>query len=109
MASITASSKILIGHPTFSRSIESHGSAHSSDTNYNGWRGEGTLGNEDIGTQTDYTGSAGGSITGGGRNLLADLKRRKEDAIVDISLESMKYNGGMLINILRKSINFVKD
>ncbi len=92
MTSITASSKVLIGHPTFSRSIESHGSAHSADTNYNGWRGEGTVVNEDIGTQTDYNG--GGSVTGGGRALVGELKRRKEDAIVDISLESMKYNGG---------------
>ncbi len=91
MKSATAASKVLIGHPTFSRSIESHGSAHSADTNYNGWRGEGTVGNEDIGTQTDYS---GGSITGGGRAILGDLKRRKEDAILDISLESMKYNGG---------------
>jgi hypothetical protein len=94
MTSITASSKVLIGHPTFSRSIESHGSAHSADTNYNGWRGEGTVGNEDIGTQTDYS---GGSLTGGGRTLLSESKRRKEDAIVDISLESMKYNGGKYI------------
>lgn len=93
MASITASSKALIGHPTFSRSIESHGSAHSADTNYNGWRGEGMAGNEDIGTQTDYSGG-GGSVTSGGRALLSDLRRRKEDAILDISLESMKYNGG---------------
>jgi hypothetical protein len=92
MTSITASSKVLIGHPTFSRSIESHGSAHSADTNYNGWRGEGTVVNEDIGTQTDY--NSGGSVTGGGRALFGELKRRKEDAIVDISLESMKYNGG---------------
>lgn len=102
MASITASAKILIGHPTFSRSIESHGSAHSSDTNYNGWRGEGNLCNEDIGTQTDYNGSVAGSITGGGRNLLADLKRRKEDAIVDISLESMKYNGAIPFRQLQR-------
>ena len=28
------------------------------------------------------------------RALLSEFKRRKEDAIVDISLESMKYNGG---------------
>jgi hypothetical protein len=93
MTSVTASSKVLIGHPTFSRSIESHGSAHSADTNYNGWCGEGTVGNEDIGTQTDCSGGTG-SITGGGRSLLSEVKRRKEDAIVDISLESMKYNGG---------------
>jgi hypothetical protein len=93
MTSITTSSKVLIGHPTFSRSIESHGSAHSADTNYNGWRGEGTVGNEDIGTQTDYSG--GGSIASGGKALVGDTtRRRKEDAIVDISLESMKYNGG---------------
>ncbi|CAF3997134.1 unnamed protein product [Rotaria magnacalcarata] len=92
MTSITASSKVLIGHPTFSRSIESHGSAHSADTNYNGWRGEGVVANEDIGTQTDNSGG-GGSVTSGGKALLNDLKRRKEDAILDISLESMKYNG----------------
>ncbi|CAF3623391.1 unnamed protein product [Rotaria sordida] len=100
MTSITASSKVLIGHPTFSRSIESHGSAHSADTNYNGWRGEGTIGNEDIGTQTDYSG--GGSTTSGGRALLGDLKRRKEDAIVDISLESMKYNGAIPFRQLQR-------
>ena len=103
MTSITASAKVLIGHPTFNRSIESHGIAHSADTNYNGWRGEGTMGNEDIGTQTDYSGSAGGgvgtggvsgSITSSGRALFNESRRRKEDAIVDISLESMKYNGG---------------
>lgn len=101
MTSITASTaKVLIGHPTFNRSIESHGSAHSADTNYNGWRGEGTNGNEDIGTQTDYNASSGavggvsGSITSGGRILFNESRRRKEDAIVDISLESMKYNGG---------------
>ena len=98
MTSVTASSKVLIGHPTFSRSIESHGSAHSADTNYNGWRGEGPVGNEDIGTQTDYSG--GGSLTGGGRTLLSDIKRRREDAIVDISLESMKYNGGKLFELI---------
>ena len=94
MTSITTSSKVLIGHPTFSRSIESHGSAHSADTNYNGWRGEGTGGNEDIGTQTDHIGSAGGSITGGGKTAFGETKRRKEDAIVDIGLETMKFNGG---------------
>jgi hypothetical protein len=96
MTSITTSSKVLIGHPTFSRSIESHGSAHSADTNYNGWRGEGALGNEDIGTQTDCSGG-GGSITSGGRAVVGELRRRKEDAIVDIGLESMKYNGGKYI------------
>jgi hypothetical protein len=93
MTSITTSAKVLIGHPTFSRSIESHGSAHSGDTNYNGWRGEGNLANEDIGTQTDNSGG-GGSITSSGRALSSDSRRRKEDAIVDISLESMKFNGG---------------
>lgn len=94
MTSITASSKVLIGHPTFSRSIESRGSVHSADTNYNGWRGEGTTTNEDIGTQTEYCGG-GGSTTSGGRTLLGEAKRRKEDAILDISFESMKYNGGI--------------
>ncbi|CAF4863804.1 unnamed protein product, partial [Rotaria sp. Silwood1] len=103
MTSITASSKVLIGHPTFSRSIESHGSAHSADTNYNGWRGEGTIANEDIGTQTDQSGGGGsGSVTSGGRALLGDLKRRKEDAIVDISLESMKYNGAIPFRQLQR-------
>lgn len=90
---MATTSKMPIGHPTFSRSIESHGSAHSADTNYNGWRGEGAAANEDIGTQTDHSGGAG-SIASGGRSLLGDVKRKKEDAIVDISLESMKYNGG---------------
>ena len=87
----------LIGHPTFSRSIESHGSAHSADMNYNGWRGETALVNEDIGTQTDYNlGSTTTTnvTTNSGRALLGELKRRREDAILDISLESMKYNGG---------------
>ncbi|CAF4248531.1 unnamed protein product [Rotaria sp. Silwood2] len=101
MTSITASSKVLIGHPSFSRSIESHGSAHSADTNYNGWRGEGTIGNEDIGTQTDHSGG-GGSVTSGGRALTGDLRRRKEDAIVDISLESMKYNGAIPFRQLQR-------
>lgn len=96
MTSITASAKVLIGHPTFNRSIESHGSAHSADTNYNGWRGEGGSGNEDIGTQTDGNAGGGGSgsLTNSGRALFSESRRRKEDAIVDISLESMKYNGG---------------
>ncbi|CAF1229015.1 unnamed protein product [Rotaria magnacalcarata] len=101
MTSITASSKVLIGHPTFSRSIESHGSAHSADTNYNGWRGEGVVANEDIGTQTDNSGG-GGSVTSGGKALLNDLKRRKEDAILDISLESMKYNGAIPFRQLQR-------
>lgn len=94
---MTASAKVLIGHPTFNRSIESHGSAHSADTNYNGWRGEGMAGNEDIGTQTDGNAGGsggGGSLTNSGRALFSEPRRRKEDAIVDISLESMKYNGG---------------
>lgn len=97
MASITASSKILIGHPTFSRSIESHGSAHSADTNSYTWRRAGTVCSEDVGTQTERIGAAGGSITSTGRTLLGELRRRREDTIVDISLESMKYNGGMQI------------
>ena len=94
MTSATISTKGLIGHPTFSRSIESHGSAHSADTNYNGWRGEGMSGNEDMGTQTDYNPGTGNVSSSSGRALLGELKRRREDAILDISLESMKYNGG---------------
>lgn len=86
-------SKILIGHPTFSRSIESHGSVHSADMNYHGWRRAGTIGSEDVGTQTDH-GVGGGSMSSGGRALLDELRRRREDTIVGISLESMKYNGG---------------
>jgi hypothetical protein len=93
MRSITASSKVFIGHPSFNRSIESHGSVQSADTSYHGWRGDGTMGSEDIGTQTEYIGS-GGSITSGGKILLGEIRRRREDTIVDISLESMKYNGG---------------
>jgi len=104
MSSITTLSKVSIGHPTFSRSIESHGSVHSADTNYRGWRREGTIGSEDIGTQTEYIGSGGGgggSISSNGRTLLGEIKRRREDTIIDISLESMKYNGGIffILNI----------
>lgn len=98
------SSKILIGHPTFSRSIESHGSAHSADVNYQGWRRAGTIGSEDVGTQTEHS-AGGGSISSGGKTLLGELKRRREDTIVGISLESMKYNGGnfySLIYFMRK-------
>ncbi|CAF4694446.1 unnamed protein product, partial [Rotaria sp. Silwood2] len=91
MSSTHTSSKIFIGHPTFSRSIESHGSVHSADMNYQGWRRAGTIGSEDVGTQTEH--SAGGSISSGGRTLLGELRRRREDTIVGISLESMKYNG----------------
>ena len=91
MASMTPSSKVFIGHPTFSRSIESHGSAHSTDTNSYGWRRAGTVGSEDVGTQTE---KFGGSISSSGKNMLGELRRRREDTIVDISLESMKYNGG---------------
>ena len=94
MTSATISTKGLIGHPTFSRSIESHGSAHSADTNYNGWRGEGMSGNEDMATQTDFNSGTGNMSSSSGRALLGELKRRREDAILDISLESMKYNGG---------------
>ncbi|CAF1078705.1 unnamed protein product [Adineta steineri] len=102
MTSITTPSKVLIGHPTFNRSIESHGSAHSADTNYNGWRGEGTVGNEDIGTQTDGSGGGGGSITSSGRIILSDARRKKEDTIVDIGLESMKYNGAIPFRQLQR-------
>ena len=95
MASMNPISKTLIGHPTFSRSIESHGSNHSTDTTSYSWRRAGTVGSEDVGTQTDQAGG-GGSISGSGRTMVGDHRRRKEDAIVDISLESMKYNGGMI-------------
>ena len=101
MSSITPSSKILIGHPTFSRSIESHGSAHSADASYQGWRRTGTLCSEDVGTQTEL-GGASGSISGSGRMLIGELRRRREDTIVDISLESMKYNGGNMIKERKK-------
>ena len=94
MASITTSSKGLIGHPTFSRSIESHGSSHSPDINYVGWRSEAIVNNEDTFTQTDYIGQ-NENMTHSGRTLLNELKRKKEDAIVDIGLETMKYNGGI--------------
>lgn len=100
MASTSPLSRTLIGHPTFSRSIESHGSNHSTDTNSYGWRRAGTIGSEDVGTQTDQAGGSGGvsggSITGSGRIMMGEHRRRKEDAIIDISLESMKYNGGMI-------------
>lgn len=98
MASASPLSRTLIGHPTFSRSIESHGSNHSTDTNSYGWRRAGTVGSEDVGTQTEHAGGGsgtGGSISGSGRIMMGEHRRRKEDAIVDISLESMKYNGGM--------------
>ena len=70
--------------------------------NYNAWRNDPALANEDMGTQTDYNlgGTTSSNVcnttttTTGGRVLLGELKRRREDAIVDISLESMKYNGG---------------
>lgn len=95
MSSISPASRVLIGHPTFSHSIESHGSAHSTDTNSYSWRRTGTIGSEDVGTQTEQiAGGAGGSISSTGRTLLGELRRRREDAILDISLESMKYNGG---------------
>ena len=107
MSSITPSSKVLIGHPTFSRSIESHGSGHSGDTSsYHGWRRAGTIGSEDVGTQTELRG-AGGSLSSGGRTLLGELRRRKEDAIVDISLESMKYNGGNIIKEEKKELTIL--
>ena len=97
MASITLASRDLIGHATFSRSIESHGSAHSADTTCPGWRGQGTITSEDIGTQTDVylpVNSASGSMTGSGKMYLGEMKRRRDETIMDISLESMKYNGG---------------
>lgn len=97
MASITLPSRTLIGHATFSRSIESHGSAHSADTTCPGWRGQGTITSEDIGTQTDphlTINSASGSMTGSGKMYLGEIKRRRDETIMDISLESMKYNGG---------------
>jgi hypothetical protein len=94
MSSITALSNVLIGHPTFSRSIESHSSAQSGDTNYHGWRRGGTIGSEDVGTQTDFAGGGSRSISSSGKPMLGELKRRRDETIVDISLESMKYNGG---------------
>ncbi|CAF4325230.1 unnamed protein product [Rotaria socialis] len=101
MSSMHTSSKILIGHPTFSRSIESHGSAHSADMNYQGWRRAGTIGSEDIGTQTDHS-ADGGSISSGGRALLGELRRRRDETIVGISLESMKYNGAIPFRQLQR-------
>ncbi|CAM4783102.1 unnamed protein product [Rotaria magnacalcarata] len=101
MSSMHTSSKILIGHPTFSRSIESHGSAHSADMNYQGWRRAGTIGSEDVGTQTDHS-ADGGSISSGGRALLGEFRRRREDTIVGISLESMKYNGAIPFRQLQR-------
>ena len=103
---MASAAKGLISHPTFSRSVESHGSGHSADVNYNAWRNEAALPNEDIGTQTDYNlgGTTSSNVSNtttaaaGGRVLLGELKRRREDAIVDISLESMKYNGGKKTN-----------
>jgi len=97
MTSPSLSSRVLIGHPTFSRSIESHGSAHSADTNSYTWRRAGTVCSEDVGTQTERIGAAGGSVSSTGRTLLGELRRRRDDTIVNISLESMKYNGGMQI------------
>ena len=97
MASISVIPKTLMGHASFSRSIESHGSAHSADTNCAGWRGQGTITSEDIGTQTEahaLTASGGSSMTGSGKLLSGEVKRRRDETIVDISLESMKYNGG---------------
>jgi hypothetical protein len=114
MSSINPSSKVLIGHPTFSRSIESHGSGHSGDTNYYGWRRAGTIGSEDVGTQTESAsggvGGGGGSLSSGGKTLLGELRRRRADTIVDISLESMKFNGGMDMYLERKlTKSFQKD
>ena len=86
--------KGLISHPTFNKSIESHGSAHSADTSYNGWRGESTTGIEDAGTQTDCTSTTGNATSGARTMFGGERRRRGEDAIVDISLETMKYNGG---------------
>jgi hypothetical protein len=107
MSSITPSSKVLIGHPTFSRSLESHGSARSADTTSYGWRRGGTIGSEDVGTQTEHIGS-GGSISSNGRTLLSELRRRREDAIVDIGLESMKYNGGIYFKKKKKNLPRIK-
>ncbi|UJR21759.1 hypothetical protein I4U23_024834 [Adineta vaga] len=87
MSSISATSNILIGHPTFSRSIESHSSAHS----------EGVT---TVGPGATATGS--GSVSGSGRTLLGELKRRRDETIVDISLESMKYNGAIPFRQLQR-------
>ena len=97
MASFPISSKIFIGHPTFSQSIGSHGSVNSTDTNYRLWRRAGTIGNEDVGTQTEHhIGHVGadGNVSSSRRALFGDRRRRKDDTILGISLESMKYNGG---------------
>ncbi|CAF0808121.1 unnamed protein product [Adineta ricciae] len=109
MSTINATSNVLIGHPTFSRSIESHSSVHSGDTNYHSWRRGGTIGSEDVATQTEdaaHTGAAtsvgGGSVSGSGRVLVGELKRRRDDTIVDISLESMKYNGAIPFRQLQR-------
>ena len=93
MASMTPPSKTLISDPAFNRSIESHSSTHSADATSYGWRRTGTVGSEDVGTQTEHT---SGSISGSGRVMLGEIRRRREDTIVDISLESMKYNGGIV-------------
>ncbi|CAF1015786.1 unnamed protein product [Didymodactylos carnosus] len=85
-----ATSKVFIGHPSFNRSIESHGSAHSthSDTTYNAPYGPSST-NEDIGTQTEI-------------KTVNELRRRREETIVDISLESMKYNGAIPFRQLQR-------
>lgn len=98
MTSISVGSKLPISEGSFNRSVESHGSALSSDTHCPGWRVQGTITSEDIGIQTDLTNllanSAAGSCTGSGKALLCDIKRRRDETILDIGIESMKFNGG---------------
>ena len=98
MTSISLGSKLPMAQSSFSRSIESHGSMHSADTTCPGWRGQGTITSEDIGTQTESSFplmSAAGSMNGSGKALLTDIKRRRDETIIDIGLETMKYNGGI--------------
>ncbi|CAF0727140.1 unnamed protein product [Didymodactylos carnosus] len=87
-----ATSKVLIGHPSFNRSIESHSSVHSthSDTSYTAPYGTSPT-NEDIGTQTDI-------------KTVNESRRRRDETIVDISLESMKYNGAIPFRQLQRPV-----
>lgn len=90
-----------MAHPSFSRSTESHGSNHSSDRS---WRRQGTVTSEDIGTQTENLAANSGSTTSSGKSRFADARRRRDDTIVDISIETMKYNGGKIHPSLLASV-----